>query len=84
MAGFLKFNSMITIEDIQKDIQIFQERIEKAKDQLAGLPVGFLPYQEHKKREKIRREAEAEIKHCQGLITYALKGIELRQGRKSN
>ena len=69
----------LTISDIQNDIAGFQVRIQKAKAQLAGLPTGRLPYQDHKRREKVRRDLQAEVKHVQGLIGYAHEGIELRQ-----
>ena len=68
----------LTISDIEKDIAGFQERISKAQAELAVLPSGRLPFKEHKKRERIRRECEAEIKHVRQLIVYAREGIELR------
>ena len=69
----------ISISDIQNDISEYQDRISKAQVDLANLPAGYLPYQEHKKREKVRRDLQAEVKHVQGLIGYAHEGIELRQ-----
>ena len=61
----------ITITDIEKDIQGYQARISATQSKLAGLPTGHLPYTEHKKREKQRRDLQAEIKHVQKLIGYA-------------
>jgi hypothetical protein len=36
-------------------------------DRQGQLPAGYLPYQEHKKREKIRREWQAEIQHVKAI-----------------
>ena len=69
----------LTISDIKKDIEGFEARIETARQQIAGLPNGRLPFKEHKKREKIQRDCEAEVKHCQQLIVYAREGIIARQ-----
>lgn len=68
----------LTVKDIEKDIAGFKFRIKKAQDELRALPAGRLPYAEHKKREKARRDAEAEIAHCKQLILYAQEGIALR------
>lgn len=68
----------ITISDIEADIAGYKARIQAAQDQLAGLPTGRLPYQAHRKREKVRKDAQAEITHCKGLIAYAEEGIRLR------
>ncbi len=72
----------LTIPDIEKDIARFQSRIAKAKAEIAVLPVGRLPYQEHKRREKIKRDCEAEIKHCGQLCEYAREGISIRKTDK--
>jgi len=72
----------ISIQDIQNEIKGFKQRIEKARAELAGLPEGYLPYQEHKRRERIRREGEAEIEHCKQLVLYGMEGIELRESGK--
>jgi len=69
----------LTIKDIRADIAGFQARIQTARQQIAGLPTGRLPYQEHKKREKIRRDCEATISHYKQLCVYAREGIELRK-----
>jgi len=69
----------LTIENIQRDIVAFQSRIAKAKAEIDELPSGRLPFKEHKKRERIRREGKAEIKHVRQLIRYAKEGIELRK-----
>lgn len=69
--------------EIEQDIRIFQERIEKAKGKLSRLPTHRLPFAEHKKREKLRRELLTEIIHVEGLIKIARKGIqEYRNERK--
>jgi len=76
-----KFQTMnLTVEQIETDIAGFQGRIAKVQAELAALPTGRLPYQQHRKREKIRRACEAEVKHCLQLIKYACEGISIRQG----
>ena len=74
----------LTISDIEEDIAGFQKRIEKAQARLRSLPVGRLPFKEHKKRERGRRDAQAEIKHVKQLIIYAREGIAIRQGEVKN
>jgi|GEM_PF-2656158 len=69
----------ITVEQIEQDITQYQDRIQKAREQLDGLPGGRLPYHQHKAMEKQRRECQAEIKHVKQLIEYAVEGIELRR-----
>lgn len=69
----------LTISDIKKDISEFRARIQTVKAEIVALPSGRLPFKEHKKREKIRRDCKAEIKHCEQLIVYAKEGIELRK-----
>jgi hypothetical protein len=68
----------ITITDVEKDIQRYQARMSTARSKLADLPTGYLPYQEYKKREKQRRELQADIKHLQQLMNYANEGVALR------
>ena len=41
----------LTEADVLQDIEEFESRIAAAKKKLAALPKGYLPYQEHKKRE---------------------------------
>ena len=74
----------ITVEQIEQDIAGYQARIQKAMDQLDRLPGGYLPYQDHKAREKQRRECEADIKHIKQLIRYAVEGIKLRRKERGN
>jgi hypothetical protein len=69
----------LTIEDIQRNIAGFQERISKAQTELTALPKGYLPFKQHKRREKQRRDLQAEIKHVNILIGYAKEGISIRQ-----
>jgi len=69
----------LTNNDIREDIRGFEQRIQIAREKLAVLPEGYLPYLEHKKREKVRRACEDEVKHCQQLMVYAYKGIVIRQ-----
>ena len=66
----------LTTEDILKDIEGYRDRIAAAREKLAALPAGHLPYPQHKKREKQRRELQAEIEHVQKLIEYANEAIE--------
>jgi len=69
----------LTISDIEKDITGFRDRIQTAQTELDALPTGRLSFKEHKKRESIRRDCKAEVKHCEQLIVYAQEGIELRK-----
>jgi len=69
----------LTVEQIEKDIVGFQSRIAKAKNELAGLPEGYLQFKQHKRREKQRRDLQAEVTHVNILIGYAQEGIELRK-----
>ena len=68
----------LTISDIEKDITGYKASIQTAQKELAALPTGRLLFKEHKKREKIRRDCKAEVKHCQQLIVYAREGIVIR------
>ncbi len=70
----------ITIEDIQRDIAEFRARIQTAQAELAALPEGYLPLKQHKRREKQRRDLQAEIEHVNILVGYAKEGIAIRQG----
>lgn len=69
----------LTIEDIKRDIAGFEDRIQKAQDQLHSLPEGYLPFKDHKAREKRRRDLQGEIQHATQLIAYAYEGIKIRQ-----
>lgn len=60
-----------TPETIQADIAGYETRIQEAEAELASLPEGRLPYQEHKRREKRRQELQADIRHLKQLLTYA-------------
>jgi len=73
----------LTISDIERDIGGFNKRIKRAKAKLARLPTGRLPYQGHRKIQKVRRDCQAEIEHCKGLIRYAEWGIEIRKGLRN-
>ena len=68
----------ISVDDIQKDIIEFKQRIEAARQQLAGLPSGHLSYPVHKKREKQRRDLQAEVRYYKQLVSYAREGVEIR------
>jgi predicted nucleic acid-binding Zn-ribbon protein len=65
----------LTAKDIQRDIEGFQNRIQAAREKLAELSAGYLPYQKHKKREKQRRDLQAEIEHVQKLRGYAREAL---------
>jgi len=69
----------LTISDIEKDISGFRARIQMAQNELAALPEGYLPFKQHKRREKQQRDLQVEIKHVNILIGYAIEGIELRK-----
>lgn len=65
----------LTVADIDQDITDFEKRIEKAKDRLRALPSGWLPYAQHRKREKLRQDLQAEIEHVKRLIGYAREAL---------
>ena len=67
----------ITVTEIEQDIAEFQARIALAREKLAELPIGHLPYLAHKKREKQTRDLLAEIEHVQRLIEYAEQGKKM-------
>ena len=69
----------LTIREIKEDIEGFKDQIRLAKAKLAALPVGYLPYQENKKRVLQRRELQDDISHIETLIRYAREGIEIRK-----
>jgi len=74
----------LTVEQIEKDITEFQNRIAKAKTDLAALPEGYLPFKQHKRREKQRRDLKSEIEHVNILIGYAREGISIRLSKPEN
>jgi len=78
-----KFRIMnLTVEQIEKDIAGYEARIQTAQAELAVLPEGYLPFKQHKRREKQRRNLQGEIKHVNILIRYAREGISIRQSDK--
>jgi len=68
----------LTISDIEKDIARYKDRIQTAQNELIALPEGYLPFKQHKRRAKQRRDLQAEIKHVNILIGYAREGISIR------
>jgi len=66
---------ILTNEMILEDIAEFQSRIQVVRRKLAKLPAGHLPYPEHKKREKQRKDLQAEIEHVQKMIGYAREAL---------
>ncbi|MBC8394273.1 MAG: hypothetical protein H8E17_17105 [Deltaproteobacteria bacterium] len=66
----------LTTESILKDIEGYQTRISAAQNKLESLPAGRLPYPQHKRRQKQRRELEGEIQHVENLIRIANEAIE--------
>jgi hypothetical protein len=66
---------ILTDDDIREDIRGFERRIQDAKDKLAALPEGYLPYQEHKKREKARRVLEDDVAHVRRIIHIAEESL---------
>jgi len=66
----------LTNEMILNDIEGFKKRIQTAREKLAKLPTGNLPYKKHKKREKQRRDLQAEIEHVQKMMRYAQEALE--------
>jgi len=69
----------LTVDEIREDISEYQERISSAREKLSELPEGYLPFKQHKIREKQRRDLQAEIKHVEILTGYAFEGLVIRQ-----
>ena len=63
-------------EMIQSDLAGYRERLLSAETELAGLPSGHIPYQQHKAREAQRKEYLSDIEHLNRLIGYAKEGLE--------
>ena len=61
----------LTAHEIEQDIAGFQKRISSAQNKLDRLPVGRLPYPEHKKREQQRRQLEDDIRHVKKMAGWA-------------
>lgn len=66
---------ILTDREIREDIHNFEKRISATREKLAMLPGGHLPFPEHKKREKQRRELQADIQHVHKLIGYATEAL---------
>jgi len=66
---------LLTDEELQKDLAGFDRRLQASREKLAALPDGYLPYQEHKKREKTRRILESDRRHIQNLIHIAEEAL---------
>jgi len=71
---------ILTTEEIEQDILNYQARITAARRKLQLLPAGYLPFQEHKKREKVRRDLVAECHHVKTLIKIANDGLQIMKG----
>ena len=65
----------LTNEMILDDIAGFEQRIETAREKLAELPAGRLPFKEYKIRKRRRRDLESEIEHVKSLIGYATEAL---------
>ena len=65
----------LTNQEILEDIEEFQFRISIARQKLIDLPAGYLPFQEHKKRELKRRQLEDDIRHVQKMIEIATEAL---------
>lgn len=70
----------MTPKTIREDMRGFEQRIQVAREKLAMLPEGYLPYPQHKKREKQRQDLRSEIKHVQKMTGYAKEAL----GREFN
>jgi len=66
----------LTDEMILAEIESYKARIRAVQARLSGLPVGYLPFKEHKKREKERRSLQAEFQHVQKLMGYAAEALK--------
>lgn len=66
---------ILTDDEIKQDILEFQDRISRRREKLENLPTGRLPYSEHRKREKVRRDLEDDIRHIQKLVQLATEAL---------
>jgi hypothetical protein len=64
----------VTDESIRNDIELYQARIQRARDKLDALPVGK-NWQHTKKIMRKRRALNEEVKHLHGLIDLAERGL---------
>ena len=67
---------VLTDQEILEDIEDFKDRISDARQKLADLPEGYLPYSEHRKREKKRQDLQDDIEHIEKLISIARETLE--------
>jgi hypothetical protein len=74
MEGDLKME-ILTDAEIKQDILEFQDRISAARQKLADLPEGYLPYSERRKREKKRKDLEDNIRHVEKMISIATEAL---------
>ncbi len=58
---------ILTDQEIKEDIQNYEQRIVAVRKKLESLPAGRLPFPEHKRREKQRRELQADLTHVKKI-----------------
>ena len=66
---------ILTDQEIKEDIEEFQFRISIARQKIIDLPAGHIPVADHKKREKIRRDLQDDIRHIEKMISIALEAL---------
>jgi hypothetical protein len=78
----IKINNRLELsrEDIQTDITAFDQRIEKARQQLLSLPATAPDWKARKKLKAMRIRLSAEIEHVQRIRGYAIDSLGGQMG----
>ena len=66
----------LTDKMILEEISELQGKINAARQKLADLPNKFIAYDQHRKRERLRRELTGEIESLKIMISYAKQAID--------
>ena len=66
----------LTAKDIKADIKDLKNKIATARKKLKSLPTGYIPYTEHRKRERERCRLLNEVDHLKDVIKIAREGLE--------
>ena len=65
----------ITKKEIKEDIKDLKGQLATARKKLKSLPRGFIPYPEHKKRERERYRLLDEIEHLKKILKIAQESL---------
>ena len=70
MAGLI-----LTKEEIQQDIEAYNQRLEGARLKLSALPDGVSDWKQRKKVQASRRALESEIANVRQILLYAADAL---------